>query len=943
MRGRSLTILAGAALIAGLVPLAQFVSIGMLNADMETASPSGWAIGLVASLVLTGAALHVVVRRFHLPARHVVILYTMLSIAVPLMNVGLVRPLLLTLRAAQQHFVNLAQNTYRTAYEAESPAWFPVVPTREGLAWNKADRLLLRLGDAVVQADRARARRNLLLLLNREGQVPTTPPPVDVATGLVSHLGIDELESLSVAQQKDAAARRSAVALGIAPCVQDAATKRRAASAGAADRLLLTLPDFDEQEACYVPATWEQLDRSTRQRLEEDRQRLSDAERLNLEQRIARMTAAWGALRRDVTALSAADASRVRQARAAAYRQAWAALPADRLTALRASFVFRSSGPERAALYAQDGRDGQPSQNLLGFQSGIETGGHASSVLTQMRAAAAAVPWQVWLPPLAMWSALCLCLFLFLMCMAETLRRKWVDRENLAFPLVEVVDHLIRHDFALEAAADPRDPSPRPRAFARLFWCGAAVGALILAVESLSHYRMLPGEQVLAFDLSTRLFTSGALKEMDHVIFVLSPIVVGVLFLVSLEISFSVWMIFLLYTLAFFVGKQVCGEIKDSVFTGWAGGRFYPFPMEQLLGASLCFTAVLLWKVRPRRGTEGARPPPGEAYVPRRWHGSGLMLLPLAIVALLWNLGMHNVPFVLLTGALVLALAVAAARLRAESGLPTQHATYEFTKLPMVFGLTGWTGARVYTLFVSLAVLPVSLLFRTLAQQLENIELARRNHVGYRTVAAASLTAFVVAVPMGLVSYLVLAYWRGSSVYAGPQQPNIEGIMHYPLWVSHFLGERGLDQMRQTHDIRVAFVALGAAVFGVLALLRSRVMRFPLHPLGYLLILSSIYFGWVSPYYKGSGSFASGDASWLWGSALVAWLVKKLIVKYGGMNGYKQAKPFFIGLVAGSLFCLFAVSALHLAATLAAANPNVVPGPFLKAFLDVPAYSPEVY
>jgi hypothetical protein len=559
-----------------------------------------------------------------------------------------------------------------------------------------------------------------------------------------------------------------------------------------------------------------------------------------------------------------------------------------------------------------------------------------------VRRAAAAVPWRVWLPPLAHWTALCTCLFHFLMCHAETLRRKWVDRENLAFPLVEVADYLIRRDFALEAAGagDPSAPAPRGRLLSPLFGAGAAAGALVVAVEALGHYRVLPDVHLLAFDISTKLFTSGALRELDRIVFVLSPVAVGVLFLVSLEISFSVWVIFLLYSVAFFVGRQACGEIKDSVFSGWAGGRFYPFAMEQLLGAAVCFALILVWKARPRRGEDPAATP---GYVPRRWLRAGLVVLPLAVIGLLWHMGVRNVPFVLLTGGIVLALAVAAARLRAESGLPAQHVTYEFTKFPMVFGLTGWTGSRVYTLFVSLAVLPVTLLFRTLAQQLENLELARRHRVDYRTVAAATLTAFLVAVPVGLVSFLVLAYGRGSAVYAGPQQPNFEGIMHYPLWVSHFLGEHGLDQMRQAHGIRVAYVALGAAVFGGLTLLRGRLMGFPLHPLGYLLVLSSVYFEWVSPYYKGHATLETRDASWLWGSALLAWTVKKLIVKYGGMNGYRRAKPFFVGLAVGALVGLFAAGALHLAALLAAGGSGAAAGPLLKTFTDAPAFNPAVY
>ena len=948
MRASVLTILGGMLLIALLVPVAQFGSVAMLNSDMETASPSGWAVGLLTSLVLAAAAFRLIARRGGVPRRGLVILYVMLTIAVPMMNLGFVRPLVLSLRAVQQHFVALAVNTYRTAYEAQSPSWFPVVPTIEGLAWNKANRLLTVLRDDAVLADRDRARRDLLLLLHRAGAPgPNDAALRDQATGLVRRLGVDELEALGDAAGRDERAAAGARVVGLDGLIRDALADLRPASAAAARRLTEGLAGVDEREADCVPQVLEHVNRNARLRVEQDRARLSDADRRDLDERAERLSGRFGDLRTNVTALAAADWTQVRSVLAAGYRRAWAGLPESRLAAIRTSFLYRSSAQERAALCAQDGRNGTPNENLVGFGGGLlGPTGHRElanePVGEQLSAVSRSLPWSLWLRPLAMWAALCLTLFLFLMCVAEWLRRKWVDRENLAFPLVEVADHLIRHDCALESADDVRSPQPRGRRFSPVLWAGIAVGALLITVEALGHYHVASDTRLMAFDISKQVFTTGPLKELDHIVFVLSPILVGILFLVSLEISFSVWVLFVIYSLAFFLAKQANSEIKDSVFTGWAGGRFYPFAMEQLLGAAVCFTAILLIKARTRK-TESALGGLADSYIPYRTTTVGLIVLPMVVLALLWNLGVTNVPFVLLVGLLVMALAIAAARLRAETGLYTQHVTYEFTKFPMVFGLTGWTGAKVYTLFVSLAVLPVTLLFRTLGQQLENLELARRNRVSYRTVAVASLAAFITAVAVGLVSFLVLCYWRGSTVYAGSQTPNFEGIMHYPLWVSHFLGEKGLDQMRQPHLIRVWFVLLGAGVFGLLTLLRSRVTSFPLHPVGYLLILSSIYFEWVSPYYKGDPTLSAGDGSWLWGSALVAWLIKKLIVKYGGMNSYKRAKPFFIGLIVGSLACLFVVNLVHTSALMAAARPDCTPGAFLKTFLAVPAYTPRVY
>jgi hypothetical protein len=325
------------------------------------------------------------------------------------------------------------------------------------------------------------------------------------------------------------------------------------------------------------------------------------------------------------------------------------------------------------------------------------------------------------------------------------------------------------------------------------------------------------------------------------------------------------------------------------------------------------------------------------------------VVLPLILAGLLWDFGLTHLPFMAFIAACALALTITAARVRAETGLPTHHTTYEFAKLPLIFGLTGMTGATVYTRFITLAFLPVTLLFRTLPQQLENLELARRHRLSYRTVAVATFAAFVVALTWGGLCALIYSYYlgdrfTGALIYPGQGETSNLQIAHYPLWVSHFLGESGLDKFDQVHGIRLVFIGIGAAVVFALTALRSRFLNFPLHPIGYLLMLLSIFYLWNSPYLRG-GAVSEAEKveeSYLWGSALVAWLIKSLIVKYGGMTAYKRAKPLFIGLVIGAVFAIFAWNAFDLACSLAAEQVAEPPA-WMKPFQDRPPYSPRFY
>jgi hypothetical protein len=427
--------------------------------------------------------------------------------------------------------------------------------------------------------------------------------------------------------------------------------------------------------------------------------------------------------------------------------------------------------------------------------------------------------------------------------------------------------------------------------------------------------------------------------------------------------------------------------------------------MAQMLGASVCFAAIILYKSwqSQRQQDKSLEDIADEDYfIPPRLNRIGLVVLPILLGVLLWSQGVlgavdlvvllvlggavvliAKLPglsgrlragamavmlvlvgvvllvsglwdriggawLVLLAGAGIVAQTLAMARARAETGLHTHHVSYEYTKLPIVFGLTGITGAKVYTRFITLAFLPITLLFRTLPQHLENMELARRNNLKLRTLAPASVLAFVVALAVGMTTLLVGSYYYGGTFNGGQIFKGYQGntnsfhMARYPLWVSHFQGAEGLDKFTQPHWIRIAFMGIGFSAFGALTLLRNRFLRFPLHPLGYYLVLVSIYYTWVSPYYKGDGTGVSHGASWLWGSVFAAWLLKKLIIKYGGMNSYRRSKPLFIGLVVGSIVCVFGWNVVDLVCSIIARYQED-PGSFIRFFIDRPPFSPDFY
>lgn len=1034
--GHLATILLGIALILLITPLSMFLTIMTVNADIETATPVGWAVGIVFTILLFLLPFRLLARRKSLARPNLVLLFVMLSIAVPVMNLGTVRQTMLTMHAAMKEFFIHGTSTYRTAYGALRPEWSPVVPNREAMAWNRANRAMELLRDRERVEESRRATRSLregiqltsaLMQLDKPegtdadadveagaetgtesetegdeaaGDAPAaavdetaTPTPApkpgemvdaEALQALVPSLlfsDLDELERWIQSGGAEAEARKQAAFDALELAAPFAARREilLEQSAAAAAFLPSAMVNVDEFTVSRLPSVFDALDLDSRIRIEERtearlraellesglhredlpartdelfRMKLADGRTPRVIQRLHTLRDAEDDLRRHITALTPTDLARVRDILAARELENLAALSEDGFRAARRDFAYRLTRHERNLLIQQAGRGGEPDQNINAFFASIWPNVPVSpdaGFRERLSLVHANIPWHLYTTPIVHWCILFLVIFLFFLCLAEYLRRKWVERENLAFPLVEVIDGFIRHDANLEMAEDLCDPPRRKGFVSPPFLLGFALSFLILSLEAAGHYGITDTPLHLYFNVSEEMFTTGWLRSAGNVRFVLSPIVVGLAFLVSLEVSFSIWITFVLYTLMTVIISNATGGIVDNRWSGYAAGRHFPFPMEQMAGACILFTVILLVKAWGTPVKSASDRSVSGSFLPQTWVRIGLVGCPLVAGYLLWTAGIQNVWILLVCGGLALAQAVAAARVRAETGLPGQHVTYDFSKVPQIGGMGGRLGAEGMAAWTSTAFIPMTLVFRTLSQHLENIELARRHRLKYGWVAASALIAFVVALPVGMVCFLLFNFWLGDQ-FAATAYRHLEGIegvgvAHYPLWNIHYQGEAGLTSFTEIVWLRVYAALIGAGILGLLMYLRRTFLKFPIHPIGYMVLLLSLYYQFVSPYAKGDN-----EASLVWGGVFVAWVIKKLVVKYGGMNAYKSAKPFFISLVVGSVVAVFAWNMLdlgvsvfgHLVAEDASIRPEWVES-VISTFSEKGPFSPRYY
>ena len=157
--------------------------------------------------------------------------------------------------------------------------------------------------------------------------------------------------------------------------------------------------------------------------------------------------------------------------------------------------------------------------------------------------------------------------------------------------------------------------------------------------------------------------------------------------------------------------------------------------------------------------------------------------------------------------------------------------------------------------------------------QLEGFKMAERVGMNARRLAAAIMIAVAVGIVSSLWIWLHSAYEEG--VASG-----FTGYVGIP-WESFNRLERWLRYPGNTSYPELGFIGIGLFFSLIMMFLRTRFLWWPLHPVGYALSTS----GWL--------------INLIWFSFLVGWIIKWVILKYGGLKAYRNAVPFFLGLILG--------------------------------------------
>ncbi len=187
------------------------------------------------------------------------------------------------------------------------------------------------------------------------------------------------------------------------------------------------------------------------------------------------------------------------------------------------------------------------------------------------------VPWMIWLGPMLWWLSLILCIYFLCLALVVVLRRHWVERERLVFPLAEIPLMLV--------AQGEDDVLPRLW-HSWTFWIGVAVPLSVIGINTIGYF--FPGAPGIPIHGGWEVALLPAAPKLLLLIYF--P-VIGFTYLVGTTVSFSIWFFYLLTLIEISVLSQVGWKLDYPEPFVWSGGAV----AWQSWGAFVAMVLLSLW------------------------------------------------------------------------------------------------------------------------------------------------------------------------------------------------------------------------------------------------------------------------------------------------------------------------------------------------------------
>ncbi len=472
------------------------------------------------------------------------------------------------------------------------------------------------------------------------------------------------------------------------------------------------------------------------------------------------------------------------------------------------------------------------------------------------------IPWGAWIVPLAAWGVLVLLVIFAFLCLATILRRQWVDNEKLSFPLVQAPLELVRDEQGSSLFSS------------KLFWGGVGLPALIFAFNGLHNWYPNVPEILLSQNINQYL-VNPPWDSMYFCTAYLSFAAIGFFFLLPSDLLFAIW---------FFAIVALLQDVAAASFNMEPLAMpMYGTPLfiaYQTAGAYVVLAGYLIYMGLPhlkkvaRAAIAGEKADDEQELMPYRVAFWGLLASFALIMGWCLLAGMSLWVAVLEFGVFLFIIALVMARSTAEAGMlmtETSFRPVDFYRMFAPVHTLGPGNVMMLTFFDSAFLRDQRGLLLT--GFLDGLKISDGTNVRRRAFLPVFAIAIVAALLIAGYLQIWLPYHKGgitlyTYVYQGN---NLRGFQEYQ---QHMAGTTALTWQAPV------FFAVGVVFTIFLSYMRAMFFWWPFHPLGYALCIS-----WTT--------------SVFWFPCLVAWVVKSLILRYGGMKLYLKARPWFLGMILG--------------------------------------------
>lgn len=453
--------------------------------------------------------------------------------------------------------------------------------------------------------------------------------------------------------------------------------------------------------------------------------------------------------------------------------------------------------------------------------------------------------------PVAAWSVLMLSLGVFTQCLSQLVRHQWIHRERLSFPLVYLPVTLVDID------------GPQAWWRSRLFWIGVAVAGGIEVINGLNYlYPAVPFLPVKVTELPPA--PDRPWSGLGSIWVAFYPWVIALGFMVPQEVTFSLWFFFWVSRV-----QDMAGTMLGLRADGGYAPSLPPYHIHQETGAFLVMGAMLLWRARRDFGAAW-----GKAWEPAQCR-TALCLIASVGAALAWAAA-ARIPLLLAAGFLMVygLFSVVLGRLAAESGGPSSYPPLSIHETIALTGSMDRLSQPTLVTFgwwqnlggqVTDGLMPHQV---TGARLAEEVDADRWLHLVLAVGAVAGVLTGIWSLLHLYFRYGIMsAQVRGWPARSAPQAA-FEFIQN---WLN--------EPSRVPSGQMIAFLA-GGAVAALLVWLRQTYVSWPLHPIGYAV----------------AGNWGMQE---VWCPFFIAWLIKVMTLRGGGIRLYRALLPFFMGVLLG--------------------------------------------